>query len=235
MTVPKDAILILGNEDVSLRTTSAGLTISRELVEVPVIGGDLSFSVYGRRSAVANATIVLPVIPPTMLDNDEPRELIFSEDRQSATIGRLSIHSVAQETTSADLLRARFELALSEEDALSFAAVGGKLLAGQSNITATGALSGKDFAAVGAGFEMRIVWAVTSVSGATPSISFDIETDTSSGFALPTQRASVGPISAASSGVLTIAGPVTDTWWRVNVTALTGTAVLTVGAAILKP
>lgn len=235
MTVTRDAILVIGNEDVSLRTSQAALTINRELVEVPVIGGDLNFSVYGRRSAVANATIVMPVIPNTILNDEEPREIIFSEDRQSAVIAKLSMHNVEQDVTSADLLRARMEFSLSETDTQSFAALGGLLLAGQQSVSAIGALAGKQFSAVASGWQMQIVWAVTSLTGTTPSISFDIETDTSSAFSLPTARASVGPITSASSGVLTINGPVTDTWWRVNVTALTGTATLTIGAAQLKP
>lgn len=58
-----------------------------------------------------------------------------------------------------------------------------------------------------------------------------VESDDSAGFASPTTRGTIGPITAAGgTWMARVAGPITDTHWRFNVSAVTGT--FTVAGAI---
>lgn len=57
---------------------------------------------------------------------------------------------------------------------------------------------------------------VVSVSGTTPSLTIDAESDDNPGFTTPTARASLSGITAAGGYLTSAAGAVTDTYWRVS-------------------
>ncbi len=54
------------------------------------------------------------------------------------------------------------------------------------------------------------------------SVTLKLQSDDSSGFASATDRGTLGPITAKGGYLLAIDGPITDTHWRVNASAITG-------------
>ncbi|GAA5048182.1 hypothetical protein HNP84_000227 [Thermocatellispora tengchongensis] len=108
--------------------------------------------------------------------------------------------------------------------------VRGQLAAAAQSVDATGVLgSVVNLGAVAAGQHLYATVHVLGTPGT--SISLDIESDDSAGFASPTVRASIGPLAAAGGMWVTpVPGPITDTHWRLDVSSITGE--FTVAAAL---
>jgi hypothetical protein len=59
------------------------------------------------------------------------------------------------------------------------------------------------------------------------TVTLQIQSDVDDTFASATTQATVGPLTAAGGTWVTpVAGPITDTWWRINISAITGTFTL---------
>lgn len=95
--------------------------------------------------------------------------------------------------------------------------VRGPLLANKTGITASG--SGTAFQ-VGAATASQTVFAALHVTKAdgTPTLDLTIESDDASGMASPTTRITFDQATAKGSQFKKLAGPVADSWWRVNYT-----------------
>jgi len=106
----------------------------------------------------------------------------------------------------------------------------GQLGKAMGTVSATGALgSGCNLGAVSATQKLYATFHVFGTPGTT--ITVVIESAAASNFAGATTRATIGPLTTAGGTWLTpVAGAVTDTWWRLRVTAITGT--FTVAGAI---
>lgn len=89
--------------------------------------------------------------------------------------------------------------------------------------TATGNGTALELGAVGATQFMYANLHVLGVSGtSTPTITVNVQSDDNSGFSSATTRGSFAAKTAVGGEQIRIAGPFTDTWWRVNWT-ITGT------------
>jgi len=112
-------------------------------------------------------------------------------------------------------------------------AIRGQLAKPKGSVSATGALgSGVNLGAGGAG---KSLYATLHAFTAGTTVTVIIQSDTTSGFSAPTTRATIGPITAVG-GVFMVPVPitaVTATWWRMNVSAITGTFTLAGAIAIL--
>lgn len=65
------------------------------------------------------------------------------------------------------------------------------------------------------------------------TVTLQLQSDTASNFPSATTQATVGPLTAAGGTWVTpIPGPITDTWWRVNISAITGTFTLAVALGV---
>lgn len=83
--------------------------------------------------------------------------------------------------------------------------------------TATGDGTALNLGAVAENQHLYANLHVISIAGtATPSITVDIESDGAADFASPTARGSFAAASAIGGQAIRIAGPITDTWWRVG-------------------
>lgn len=100
----------------------------------------------------------------------------------------------------------------------------GQLAAAKGNVSATGAFgTGVNLGAVAAD---KYLYLAFHVFTAGTTLSVKVESDDNSGFTTPADvaGATIGPITAAGGTWMTrIAGPITDTWYRLNATAITGT------------
>jgi hypothetical protein len=101
--------------------------------------------------------------------------------------------------------------------------VRGQVAAAKQSVNATGALgSAVQLGAVGAA---QFVYAGFHVFGAPgTTITVKVQSDNASNFPSATDVATLGPLTAAGGTWMTrVAGPITDDWFRFNVSAITGT------------
>lgn len=101
--------------------------------------------------------------------------------------------------------------------------VRGQLAAAKGDVSATGALgSGVN---LGAGSSGEFLYATLHVFSAGTSLDVEIQSDADSGFGTPTTVATFSTLSARGGTWLARvdASSITDTWFRFNVTAITGT------------
>jgi hypothetical protein len=99
-------------------------------------------------------------------------------------------------------------------------------------ITATGNTSPVQVGALSAIQSMYAAVHVLSVTGTTPSATFQLASSATSGGAYTVRGSAGAAMTAAGAQWLTAAGAVTDTWWRLNVTVSGTTPVFTVLASI---
>lgn len=113
-----------------------------------------------------------------------------------------------------------FSLTMSGAD--QYGVARGQLAKTRGNVNATGLLG--SVLSLGAPVEGERVFAGIQVFSAGTTLTAEIQSDSSSGFASPTTRGTIGPITAAGGYFLAIDGPFSgETHWRVNVSAITGT------------
>lgn len=111
-------------------------------------------------------------------------------------------------------------------------AVRGRVLkTNDAAVSATGpAGTAVELPAVAAG---QYLYAALHVFEAGTTVSIDLESAPDGTFAAPTTRATFGPITATGAVWATrVAGPVADTWYRLNVTAVTGPFSLALVAGV---
>lgn len=115
---------------------------------------------------------------------------------------------------------------------LSAGAVPGKLFKAKGDVSATGATgTAIQLGAVGATQYLYAAFHVFGTPGTT--ITAVLESDDANTFASATTRVTFGPITAAGGTWATrVAGSITDTWYRLRVTAVTGTFSIACAAGI---
>ena len=106
---------------------------------------------------------------------------------------------------------ARLSLALTGAGAL----LRGTVADYQAAAAANGSGAGSNLGAVTAAQRLYYAVHVVGASGTTPTLDLVIESDDADTFASATTRVTVAQFSAVGSAYGSIAGPVTDTWWRV--------------------
>jgi hypothetical protein len=114
---------------------------------------------------------------------------------------------------------------------LSAGAIRGRLLVPKGNVSATGA-AGSVYQ-IGAATSTQYVYAAVHIFSAGTTITMQLQSDNASNFPSATTVATIGPLTTTGGTWMTrVAGPVTDTYWRINVSAITGTFNLAVSAGI---
>lgn len=112
-----------------------------------------------------------------------------------------------------------------------FGLVRGLVAAGKQSVSATGALGAGVVLPAASG--SQFVYASLHVFTAGTTITVTVQSDDNSGFTTPTTVATLGPITATGGTWMTrVAGPATDTFYRFNVTGVTGTFSLAGAIAV---
>lgn len=109
----------------------------------------------------------------------------------------------------------------------------GQIAATKQTVSATGVLGSgvTDLSSNDQVSSSQYLYATFHVFSAGTTITVTVESDDNSGFTSATTRATIGPITSAGGTWMTrVAGPITDTYYRFNVTAITGS--FSVGGAI---
>lgn len=100
--------------------------------------------------------------------------------------------------------------------------VRGAVLKAKGNVSATGATG--SVVQVGAVGASQYLYATLHCFSAGTTITVQVQSDDNSGMSSPTTRATFTAVTAVGgSWVTRVAGPITDTYWRFNVSAVTGT------------
>lgn len=90
-------------------------------------------------------------------------------------------------------------------------------------VTATGDGTGLELGALAAGQRMLAVLHVLSASGTAPELTVAVESDVDNTFSAPTTRGTFALANSPGGQALPVAGPVTDTWWRLSWVVAGGT------------
>lgn len=108
-------------------------------------------------------------------------------------------------------------------------AVRGRVAKAKASVSATGATgTGQQLGAVSA---TQHAYAVLHVFSAGTSLTVAVESASDAAFTAPSSRGTIGPVTAAGGLWMTrVAGPITDTYWRFNISAITG--VFSIAGAI---
>lgn len=108
---------------------------------------------------------------------------------------------------------------------VSVGAVRGQVCAIKQTVSATGAVgAGVQLAAVSSG---QFLYSALHLFSVGTTITAVLESDDNSGFTSATTRATLGPLTTVGGTWATrVAGPITDTYYRYRVTAITGSFVL---------
>lgn len=96
--------------------------------------------------------------------------------------------------------------------------VRGQLIFKQSALTSSSTGTKYQVGAVAAGQKMYAALHITSVSGTSPTLDVVVESDANSSAGGETSRITFSQASAVGSQWSSVAGAVTDTWWRVSYT-----------------
>lgn len=114
---------------------------------------------------------------------------------------------------------------------LSAGAIRGRLLVPKSTVSATG-VAGSVYQ-VGAGSSTQYLYAAAHVFTAGTTITMQIQSDTAANFPSATTVATIGPLTTVGGTWLArVAGPFTDDYWRINVSAVTGSFSVAVSVGI---
>ena len=100
--------------------------------------------------------------------------------------------------------------------------VRGKLTKSRGNVTTTGAIgTGVLLSAASA---TQYVYCTVHIFTAGTTVTLQLQSDDNAGFSSPTTIATIGALTASGGTWATrVAGPLTDTYFRLNVSAITGT------------
>lgn len=98
----------------------------------------------------------------------------------------------------------------------------GKLAKAKGNVSATGATGSA--VELDAASATQYLYAVVHIFSAGTTVTINLESDTASNFPSAATQATIGPLTTAGGTWMTrVAGAITDTFFRFNVTAITGT------------
>ena len=107
----------------------------------------------------------------------------------------------------------------------------GRVLAAKQTVDSTGVI-GAPFQ-LGAASASQHLYATFHVFGAGTTITVVLESDSDNTFGSATTRATIGPLTATGGvWVPRVSGAITDTWYRLRVTAITGEFTVAGAAAI---
>jgi hypothetical protein len=109
--------------------------------------------------------------------------------------------------------------------------VRGQVAKAKGTVAATGVLgSGLNLGAVSA---TQFVYAAIHIFTAATTVTIKLQSDDNSGFTSATDVLTIGPLTTTGgTWMARVAGAKTDTWWRLNVTAITGSFVLAAAIGI---
>jgi hypothetical protein len=119
----------------------------------------------------------------------------------------------------------------SRSNGRAYGAIRGRVLKGVGDISATGATG--SVVQVGAVAADQFLYAAVHCFSVGTTFTLQIQSDSASNFPSPTTQMTIGPITAVGGTFATrVAGPITDEFWRVNVSAITGTSQIAASIGI---
>ncbi len=221
-----DGKVFSGGYDLSDHTTSVNLEINAEELDATTInsngfreklGGlkDSSLQIDGfyeagsnKPDALLGASIGNELIVTTVPDAGVGNIAYFMKSRLFdysilGEVGGLAPFSISKNQSSDEVVRGTIQI--------------------DGALTASGNSTGTQLGAVSAAEKCYAVVHCYGVSGtSTPTITFKLQSDDNSSFTSPTDRATFTAITAINAEIKSVAGAVTDQYWRLNYT-ITGT------------
>lgn len=214
-----DATIVLGTRDISGQSNSLQVAINRDALDASVFGDttrrnvaglkDFSASVDGLWEVNTDADLFAEIGKDDTLLGFSPQDVIGSVGFMT----RISQSSYDIGAAHGSLFEANISL------------VGGSgipldrgILMENGIFTATGAGTGQQLGAPSSTQSLVGQLHVVDASGTTPTLDAIVESEADSGFATPVTRLTFAQATGKTSERLSVAGPITDDWFRFNFT-----------------
>ena len=231
-----DGKVFSGGYDLSSHITSVNLDITAEELDATTInsggfrsklGGlkDSTLSMDGffeagaeKPDALLGASIGNELIVTTVPDSGVGNTAYFMKSRlfsysMFGTIGEIAPFSISKSQSSDKVVQGKVEI--------------------DSDLTATGASSGIQLGAVGASEKIYVAIHCYGVSGtSTPTITFKLQSDDNASFTSPTDVITFSDITAIGADFQSLAGSITDDYWRLSYTISETTPSFSIHATI---
>lgn len=229
-TILNDAVIYLNEYDFTSTSNKITLNVEAEEQDATVFGNNGYKTILGGlRSAMADVDGWWDTATGT--NNDAANYTNFGLFDQPMTIAPTSTEGSRAFMFQAG--RTKYELfgAVGDVTPFSVHALGtntvgmvrGMILKARGNVSATGAIGTPQ--QVGAGGAGKWLYGVIHTFTTGTTLTVQVQSATTSGFGSPTLRATFPVITAVGGTWLprVDASAITDTWWRLNVFAVTGT------------
>lgn len=215
---------------------SVEVNMERDAVEQTTFADTFKTHVAGLGSVSISATAIADLIqgsvqsPPSAMDVS-PRLLTIggAGETDGSPVYAFAVRTLASSWGGAtgDALEPKIEMAA------EYSAGGkGLILHPDQSRSASGNGTARQFGALTDGQRLLFGLHVFSVAGTSPQLTVTLQTDDTSAFSSPTAVASLGPVNSPQGLFTVVAGPVTDTWWRV-VWTISGTSPVFQFAAVI--
>lgn len=238
MRVLTDAFVVVDEHDFTGDSNQLRFDVSVEPLDATVFGsGGWKSFVGGRKTAKLDVDGFLSVAASGSVDQEllpdlgaVDRLVTFSPVAgvgELAYFGRMGKFATNLFGKVAELTP--FSLSCSGSDPIGF--VRGQVAAAKATAAATGVVgSALD---LGAAAATQKLYCAVHVHSAGTTLTLELESSPDNTFAAPTLQATIGPLTAAGgTWLVPVAGPITDTWYRLNASAVTGSFTITAAIAI---
>jgi hypothetical protein len=225
-----DAVIWAGGYDLSGDSNSVTINSEVEDLEVTTFGSSFRSRIGGLRSVSMDVSgfwqAGTGTVDPELFSALGVRNRVVTvapEDAEGATAYMFRAGIFSYEMFGAVGEATPFSISAQGTDGQGL--IRGKIAKGKATVSSTGPTGTPvNLGAVGAG---QFLYATFHVFSAGTTITVDVESDVDGSFGGPTTVATLGPVtSAGGTWAVRVPGPITDTHFRFNVDAVTGSFVI---------
>lgn len=218
-----------GGYDFTGDTNSVQASMEADNVDVTTFGsGGWQDNIAGLKNYKLNASglwqsgVTGTAVDPVAFANLGTSLMFMVSAMNTATQPMYAFNSLQTTYELGDDVGKAAPFSIDAEAATPYPLVRGQIAAARQTVAATGQLG--SILTLTATSSTQSVYAGFHVFTAPTTITVQVQSAAAIGFASPTTRATLGPITVTGGTWMTpIAGPITDQFWRLNVSVLTGT------------
>lgn len=234
-----DVTAYLAGYDITTDVNELALSVSCAELESTTlgIGGSKAF-VGGLKESEGTLTglwqsAASAAVDPEAITNFAVADQVLTvsqDDLETATAYLLQVGKFGYQIFGKDGELAPFRLRMRGTNGVGV--VRGQLAKLKGNVSGTGVLG--SVVNLGAPTSAQFVYSTVHIFSAGTTITLQLQSDDAAGFASPTTRATIGPLTTTGGTWMTrLAGPfVGETHWRLNISAITGTFSIAAGIAV---
>lgn len=220
-----NAAILVDGYDLSGHSNALALQYGAEMKDATVFGEDTRINKGGLKTVMANGRGFYETGTAGQPDEGEPDAALFSRIGTKGLVTSLAgVRTVGQVAYLFTTTGAVYELGGQVGELLPYSLdlegagvplVRGRLMADQTSVGSSGNGTAVQVGAVASGQRMYAALHVLAASGTTPTLDVTVESDDASGMGSPTTRITFAQATGVTSEWASVAGAITDDWWRI--------------------